>query len=81
MTQNLAIFSLVKEYLCRCIQATLLFCLRKCGRFHEPQPEPKQRDEPETCSRTVGHSVGIAAVCIQRQVNVRLCSTINLDAP
>jgi hypothetical protein len=25
-----------------------LVCLRKCGRFHEP--EPKQRDQPEPCT-------------------------------
>jgi hypothetical protein len=41
-----------------------LVCLRKCGRFHEP--EPKQRDQPEPCARAVRCSVG-RAVCTHRQ--------------
>jgi hypothetical protein len=41
-----------------------LVCLRKCGRFHEP--EPKQRDQPEPCARAVRYSVG-RAVCTHRQ--------------
>jgi hypothetical protein len=30
-----------------------VFVLRKCGRFHEHEPEPKQRDQQVPCSRAV----------------------------
>jgi hypothetical protein len=46
-----------------------LVCLRKCGRFHEP--EPKQRDQPEPWARAVGYSVG-SAVCTHRQQSPRI---------
>jgi hypothetical protein len=45
-----------------------LVFLRKCGRFHEP--EPKQRHEPEPCARAVRYSVG-SAVCTHWQQSPR----------
>jgi hypothetical protein len=41
-----------------------LACLRKCGRFHEP--EPKQWDQPEPWAREFHYSVG-RAVCTHWQ--------------
>jgi hypothetical protein len=47
-----------------------LVCLRKCGRFHEP--EPSYRDQLEPCARAVRYSIGRAAVCTHRQQSPRV---------
>jgi hypothetical protein len=46
-----------------------LVCLRKCGRFHEP--EPKHRDQPELRAGRVRYSVG-RAVCTHWQQSARV---------